>query len=96
MLSRNYERLEKTLVCLVIEQTLLHMGKPTYNKVESLLYKKYNSTIADSCDNPQYLCEILKEVFGKSYLEIISSIETRLTDFRHEPIIEEFVAKISK
>ncbi len=72
------------------------MGKPTYNKVESLLYKKYNSTIADSCDNPQYLCEILKEVFGKSYLEIISSIETRLTDFRHEPIIEEFVAKISK
>ena len=81
---------------LVIEQTLLHIGKPAYDKVEAMLYKKYNSTIADSCDNPQYLCEILKEVFGKSYLEIINSIETRLTDFRHEPIIEEFVEKISK
>ena len=81
---------------LVIEQALLHMGKPSYDKVEALLYKKYSYTIADSCDNPQYLCEILKEVFGKSYLEIINSIETRLTDFRHEPIIDEFVSKISK
>ena len=96
MLSRNYERLERTLVGLVIEQTLLHIGKPVYDKVESLLYERYNSTIANSCDNPQYLCEILKEVFGKSHLEIINSIETRLTDFRYEPIIEEFVAKMSK
>lgn len=81
---------------LVIEQTLLHIGKPAYDKVEALLHKKYNCTIADSCDNPQYLCEILEEVFGKSHLDIINSIETRLTDFRHEPTIEEFVAKISK
>ncbi|HKU33166.1 MAG TPA: hypothetical protein VJR22_04910 [Candidatus Nitrosotalea sp.] len=95
-MSRSYERLEKTLVGLVIEQTLLHIGKPTFDKVETLLQERYQCTLADSCDNPQYLRKILEEVFGKSYTEIINSIEKRLIEFRQEPTIEEFIAKMSK
>ncbi|MDE1765162.1 MAG: hypothetical protein KGI27_02690 [Thaumarchaeota archaeon] len=95
-MNRNHGRAESILVGLAVEQALLHIGKPVFDKVETLLHERYNCTISDSYDSPQFLREILKEVFGKSYyLEAVGSIEDFLREFRYNKSIEQFIEKIN-
>ncbi|MDE1829828.1 MAG: hypothetical protein KGI25_05860, partial [Thaumarchaeota archaeon] len=94
-MDANRKRVEKILVGLSIEKTLLQMGRPVFDKVEKLFSEKYHCAIMDAYDHPQYLSEILKEVFGNSHLEVVKSIEEFLTDFRNDHPIEEFIGKIT-
>ena len=91
----NHRQIERILVGLAIEKTLLQIGRPVFDKVENLLHEKYQSTIMDVYDNPQHLNEILKEVFGKSHMEVVNSIGEFLMDFRYEHPIEEFIEKMN-
>ena len=84
------------LVGLVIEQALLKTDKTAFDRVEALLLKRHHCTIADCYENPQYLNEALNEIFGKSYLEILKSIEECLMDFRYEQPIEEFIERMNR
>lgn len=90
--SRN--QIEKTLVGLSVESTLLHIGKPVFDEVERLFSEKYQCTIMDAFEHPYYLNEILREVFGESYLTVIKSIEEFLMDFKDEQSIERFIGKM--
>lgn len=90
----NDYRMEKVLVGLAIERTLFQIGKPVFDKVESQLREKYQCSIIDSYDHPQYLSEILREVCGKSHSDIIKSIEEFLEEFIHDRPIETFIEKI--
>jgi hypothetical protein len=89
-------RMEKALVGLAIEHTLLQIGKPVFDKVENQFRKKYQCSIIDGYDHPQYLNEILREVCGKSHSDIIKSIEEFLEEFTHEQPIEMFIEKIKQ
>ncbi len=92
----NNHSIEKVLVGLAIEHTLLQIGKPVFDKVESQLHEKYQCSIIDCYDNPQYLNAVLREVFDKSYSDIIRSIEEFLNEFRYEYLIERFIEKIKQ
>jgi hypothetical protein len=87
--------MEKALVGLAIEHTLLQIGKPIFDKVENQFREKYQCSIIDCYDHPEYLNEILREVFGKSHSDIIKAIEEFLKEFRQEPI-EIFIEKIKQ
>ena len=50
----------KALVGLVIEKTLLDIGKPVYEKVTDSLYKKYHCYIHDCFEKPEYLKAVLR------------------------------------
>jgi hypothetical protein len=89
-------RIEKGLVGLAIEHTLLQMGKPIFDKVENQFRAKYQCSIIDCYDHPQYLNEVLREVFGKSHPDITRSIEEFLKEFRYEYPIEMFIEKIKQ
>lgn len=93
--SNNYG-MEKVLVGLAIEHTLLQIGKPVFDKVEDQFQKKYDHALIDCYDYPQYLNEILKEVFGKSHSDVIKSIEGFLEEFKHDRPIETFIEKIKQ
>ncbi len=91
-----HTQVERVLVSLAVEKTLLQIGRPVFDKVENLFREKYRCTIMDAYDHPQYLTEILKEVFGKSHVEVINSIREFLTNFKYEYPIEAFIEKINK
>ncbi len=94
--EKNSREVERILVGLAIEKTLLQMGRTVFERVEDLFHERYQCTIMDAYDNPQYLGEILKEVFGKSHTKVINSIGEFLINFKYEHPIEEFIEKMSK
>jgi len=81
----------KALVILAIEKTLLGIGKPVYDKVTERLYKKYHCYTTDCFEKPEYLKAVLKELYGKSYNEIINSIREELEEFIYNKKIETFL-----
>ncbi len=94
-MSGNYDRIEKTLVGLAIEHSLLQVGRPVFDDVVDRLYKKYHLSIPDCYEHPQYLSTILKETLGGSYTEIAKSITKFLSEFRYDRAIDQFIEKIS-
>ena len=89
-------RLAKVLVGLAIERALFKEGNPAFEKVEDMLRSKFQCGLMDSYEHPEYLREVLSEIFGKSYTEITNSIVTFLGDFGDENQIEGFLAEINK
>jgi hypothetical protein len=81
----------KALVAIAIEKALLGIGKPAYETVSHALYKKYRCYIPDCYEKPEYLREVLKDLFGESYKEIISTIEEQLEEFSYKKKIKTFL-----
>jgi len=81
----------KALVTLAIEKTLIGIGKPVYDKVVERLNKKYNCHIPDCFEKPEYLKAVLNELYGKSYNEIVNSIQEELKEFTYDKKIETFL-----
>jgi len=86
----------KTLVGLAIEKTLLEINKVHLDKFENLIYEKHHCSIPDCYEHPEYLNEILKEIFGNSYKEVIASIQKYLNEFAYQYPIERFLQKINR
>ena len=95
-MTHDNDLVKKALVSLVIETTLLEIGKETYDKVVHDLYKKYYCYLPDCYDHPEYLSAILKDVYGVSYKQVIKSINKQLEDFGHHEPIARFLKVISQ
>lgn len=81
------DEVKKALVTLAIEKSLLDIGKPTYDEVVENLKKRYNRYIPDCYEHPEYLREILKELYGNTHKTIVKSIKEQLEEFSyHKPI----------
>lgn len=85
------DKIMKGLTALAIEKTLLGIGKPVYQTVVDMLYKKYQCHIPDCYETPEYLQTVLKELYGKSYDEIVESIQKELKEFSDKKGIEKFL-----
>ena len=84
----------KTIVVLAIEHTLLKISKNTLEKVQGELHQKYKCSISDCYEHPEYLSEILKDLFGNSYHEVVRDVNRYLDEFAYQRPIAEFLAKI--
>ena len=87
---------KKALVSLVIETTLLEIGKETYEKVVHNLYKKYQCYLPDCYDHPEYLNEILKDLYGNAHNIIVEKINKQLEEFSYHESISHFVKILSQ
>lgn len=85
----------KALVALAIEKALLDIGRPTYEAVSNRLYKKYHCYIPDCYEKPEYLKAVLKDLFGESCKEIISTIKQHLDEFTYKKKIKVFLQVLS-
>ncbi len=74
----------KPLTTIVIEKTLLDIGVSVYDKLVDRLYEKYHCYIHDCYEKPEYLMDVLKELYGTSHKVIIYSIENELKEFTHD------------
>jgi hypothetical protein len=91
----NDNLVQKGLVTLVIEMTLLEIGKPTYEKVVHDLYIKYHCYLSDCYKHPEYLSEILKELYGNAHDVIVAKINKQL-EFSYQKPIEKFLKVLSQ
>jgi len=81
----------KTQVSISIENTLREIGKFEFRKVLDTLKENYNISISDCYDNPQFLKQTLKDLFGNSYNSIIATIEKNLDGIVLMEPVKEFL-----
>ncbi len=86
----------KALTALAIETSLLDVGQPVYERVANSIYKKYQSYIPDCYEHPEYLKEVLKDLYGNAYNVIVSSIEEQLSEFAYKKKMEAFLTVLLK
>ena len=81
------KQIMRALITISIEQVLLGIGKPMLDKVATKLYKEYQCYIPDCYEHPDYLNNVLRFVFGNSYVTIISSIKSELSEHFEDEVI---------
>ena len=91
MLEATDAQIKKALISITIEEVLLEMGKPVLDAFTKKLYKNYNSYLPDCYDHPEYLSQILKEMYGGSSRTMIFEIMDRLKEFSDQKPIENFI-----
>jgi len=86
------EKMQKTLVTLAVKNTLLELGMEELDKVMTMLQKDFNATLDDCYENPEYLKQVLEDLYGDSYQDILNSLKANMkeismksfsTDFMH-------------
>lgn len=85
---------EKNNVVIAIAKALERIGNPVLEQVCSRIYSKYNCYLIECYDKPEYLVDVLKELFGGAYKEIIKTIEKNMRDYLPDESISEFLAII--
>ena len=85
----------RTALALAIEVTLMKRGGDRYYHFVFKLRNSYNCEIIDCYDKPQYLKNVVKEVYGNEYDSIIEDIKLELGDSIEEGIVA-FLAILEK
>ena len=90
------EQIKKALIAIIIGRVLLEMGKPVLDAFTKKLYKNHNCYIPDCSDHPEYLSQVLKEMYGNSYKTIVSEIMDDLKEFSYQKSIANFIKIINE
>ena len=94
--SDSHENAQKALVSFVIERVLLNVGQLALDQVGHRLYEKHQCYFSDCLQSPQYLREVLEELFGDSYKSITIEIQKRLAELQDQKPIANFLSVILK
>ena len=89
-------QMKKTMVTLALKNTLLELGIQEYDKVEDLLRKQHNCTLEECYENPEYLRNILKDLFGDSYPDILNSLSENMKNISKEDSIKNFLGVLDQ
>ncbi len=84
----------RSIISASVEKALLEMGNLQLDLVVSKLKEDYNSEISDCLDHPEYLKQILCELYGNSHEVIIKSIHESIERTNMEKPLEEFLTVI--
>lgn len=90
------KQLMKALAALAIERVLLDAGKPILEKVSNKLKKEYKCYIPDCYDHPEYLGNVLKSIFGNSYVTIVEQIKEELVEYSDDKDIDILIKTIGR
>ncbi|MGQ0606148.1 MAG: hypothetical protein ACT4OD_04230, partial [Candidatus Nitrosotenuis sp.] len=84
------------LISIIVEHALIDIGKTTLDKVGNRLYEKYDCYFHDCLEHPEYLKDVLEDVFGSGSNAIVQKITDELTEFKNQTPISNFILVISK
>ncbi|MBM2852320.1 MAG: hypothetical protein HW420_867 [Candidatus Nitrosotenuis sp.] len=87
---------KRALLALAVENTLLKIGKPEYEKVISKLESDYNCYIPDCHENPEFLKRVLQDIYGNAYDDIINEIRTELGEFVSQKYFDDFIKALAR
>jgi hypothetical protein len=89
--GHGYDKVRKGLVSVILKKALLDIGADTYYKVLDVLRKRHQCYLPDCYEHPEYLNDILKDLYGNSYRQIIKSICKELEEFSNQEPIAKFI-----
>jgi len=94
--GRRNDSLNKTLVGMCIEKSLLAIGKETYDRVVHDLYAIYHSYLPDCYEHPEYLSDILTQLYGNTGKVVADLIKNQLEEFSDYDRIAKLLKVINK
>lgn len=84
----------KALVAISIEVVLMRINGPQYFLALSRLERDYECKIADCFEHPEYLKNVLKDVYENSYDRILDDLESELGEITSEKEIKDFLSAL--
>ena len=72
--SQPIQDMDKDLIHVIIETSLLKIGVEALEEVSSTLQEKYECFLGDCLYHPEYLKEVLENIYGNSHYEIVNTI----------------------
>ena len=84
----------RSIISASVEKALLEMGTLELDLVVSKLKEDYSSEISDCLDHPEYLKQILCELYGNSHDIIIKSIHESIERTNMEKPLMDFLTVI--
>ena len=85
------EKMQKTLVTLAVKNTLLELGMEELDKVMIMLQKDFNATLDDCYENPEYLKQVLEDLYGDSYQDILNSLKANMKEISMKSFSTDFI-----
>ncbi len=89
-------KINKAIVCVIIEKALLDLGKEAYDKVIEILNKEYHCYLTDCYEHPEYLHQVLKEFFGNASKVVVESIKKDLGEYKDHKQVARLLEVISQ
>lgn len=83
-------------VTSAVEKALVKIGFPVYENVVQKLYENHRCHLHDCYEHPEYLHEVIKEIFGSSYKDLVEAIKTQLEENAEQKTVMNFLTVISK
>ncbi len=90
-----FQNMQKTIVTLTIKNTLLELGTEEFDKVMTMLKKDFNCTLVDCYDHPEYLKQVLRDLFGDSYQNILNSLKENMKVISSQQSTKNFIQDLS-
>lgn len=72
------DQMKRTMITLAIKNTFLELGLEEYDKILLMLQKDFNCSLEDCYDNPEYLKQVLKDLLGDSYNDVLNSLKENI------------------
>ncbi|MEW6043709.1 MAG: response regulator [Thermoproteota archaeon] len=87
---------KKALVSFTITETLLEISPTATNEAGDRLYTKYGCYFSDCLEHPEYLKDILYEIFGEGSSSVIKIIRSKLEKLEDQQPISNFLSVLAK
>ncbi|MDH3677788.1 MAG: response regulator [Nitrosopumilus sp.] len=90
------DQMKKTVITLAMKNTFLELGLDEFDKITLLLQKDHNCTIEDCYDNPEALKQVLQDLLGRSYNDILSSLKENIKNISSDKLTKNFLDTLTK
>lgn len=91
-----FDKVRQGLVSTILEKTLLDIGSGAYYVVIDELKKRYRCHITDCYIHPEYLNNILQDLYGDASMQIVRIINKKLEEFSYQKPIAKFMESLSQ
>lgn len=89
--------IEKALIGIIVEQSLLEIGdRQLYYEVCRIMYENFKAYVPDCYEHPEYLKKVFAELDGSSYLVVADSIKSKLEEYSNIQPVRRFLEQISE
>lgn len=81
----------KNIACLAIEKALLEMGSIELDAVNFKLNRDFGLNLSNCIEHPESLKQILCDLYGPAYTDILESIDKSLKEIRMNDELYNFI-----
>ena len=83
--------ISRDLMLLAIEKALQEMGSVESEMVEFKLKNDFQKSISECLENPIFLKQVLCELFGNAYEDILASIDNSFKEINMDNDLSNFI-----